>query len=431
MAKVGAGVFLEFFFALRKEGVKVSPGQWIALLDALEQGIHGHSKVRFFDVARSLLVSKERELAGFMRAFVRSFGDGHFLEHEELHSALMQWLAEPKIPEIDPRLREQLASMDLDELRRQFEERLKEQKERHDGGSHWIGTGGISPFGHGGSHPSGLRIGGAGGGRQAMAVLDPRRYRAFDPTRTLDTRQMSSALRRLRKLGEVGLETELDVPESVKASARMGGELEIVWRAPRKNTRRLLLLLDVGGSMDPHADRVSRLFSAVHKDGGFRSLRAYYFHNCVYKDVYKDAGFTQPVPVQELLRELDKDWIVVIVGDACMHPAELSMASMNFWEDSIGPNGLEWLAMMAQRWRHCAWLNPESQRFWKHQTIDAIGQIFSMYHLSLDGLTDMVDDLGRSQGPQRGARQDELIAALATQGRARLGKARSSKRGAR
>lgn len=255
-----------------------------------------------------------------------------------------------------------------------------------------------------------------------MAVLDPRRYRAFDPTKTLDTRQMSSALRRLRRLGEVGQATVLDLPESVKASAKMGGELEIVWKAPRKNTRRLLLLLDVGGSMDPHAERVSQLFSAVHKDGGFRSLRSYYFHNCVYNEVYKDAGFTQPVPVKRLLRELDKDWIVVVVGDACMHPAELSMSSMNFWEDSMGPNGLQWLALIAQRWSHCAWLNPETSRFWKHATISAIGQIYPMYHLSLDGLTQMVDDLGRTGGPTRSASQEALISRLAMQGRTLLGK---------
>lgn len=419
MAQIGPALFLDFFYALRQEGVKVSPGQWLALANALVQGVHKQSKLRFFDVARCILVAKERELAPFSRAFVRCFGGEHLLESTGLSQALLDWLANPIIPEIDPALREQLASMDLDALRKAFEERLRDQKERHDGGNHWIGTGGISPFGHRGSHPTGLRIGGPGGGRSAMAVLDPRRYQAFDPTRTLDTRQMSSALRRLRKLGEVGEKDELDLPESVKASAKMGGELEIVWKAPRKNTRRLLLLLDVGGSMDPHAELVSRLFSAVHRDGGFRSLRSYYFHNCIYRDVYKDAQFTQAVSMAELFHELDRDWIVVVVGDACMHPAELTMSSMDFWEREPGPMGIEWLAMMAQRWQRCAWLNPELPRFWKHASIAEIHALFSMYHLSLDGLTQMVEDLGGSR-PRWTPEKETRIEALARRGRQRL-----------
>lgn len=408
MESLGQALFLDFFYALRAEGVSVAPHSWLALMRALLAGSHEQGVQGFYDVARCVLVSHERELAGFDRAFGASFGEGVVETKAAIHQALEEWLKNPILPrDIDPALREQLQKLDPETLRKLFEQRLREQKERHDGGNRWIGTGGTSPFGHGGFHPSGIRVGGSGGGRSAMAVLGARHYEAFDTQRTLDTRQMGAALRRLRRLGEVGSKDELDLEETIAATAKMAGELELRFRAPRKNTRRLLLLLDVGGSMDPHADLVSRLFSAAQRAGGFRELRSYYFHNCVYRAVYHDAQLTRPFDLLTLMEEVDSEWYLIIVGDAWMHPAELMMSSSDFFDRRPGPTGLEWLSMLAVRYKHNAWLNPEMPRVWHSESIAAVHSIFSMYHLSVDGLNEMAEAIKRPLADEIGkARYD-------------------------
>ena len=228
--------------------------------------------------------------------------------------------------------------MDLEELRKQLLERLEKQKERHDGGSHWVGTGGTSPFGTGGAHPTGIRVGG-GGGRSALAVADARRFREFRRDLVLDTRQIAAALRRLRRLTRDDGKLVLDLDETIDATARNCGDIEVVLSPERHADVRLLLLLDVGGSMDPHAQLVSRLFSAAHQGGGFKELRSYYFHNCVYQRVFEDAAFSRPVQTPELLKTLDTKWTVVVVGDAYMHPGELTMTSGDWWESCARPLG--------------------------------------------------------------------------------------------
>ena len=190
-----------------------------------------------------------------------------------------------------------LESLDLEELRRLFEERLREQKERHDGGNRWIGTGGTSPFGANGAHPSGVRVGSQGGGRSAMAVADARRYRPYRSDLVLDVRQIEVALRKLRAFQREGRELELDLDGTIDETAKNAGELEIVLRPPRKSNVRVLLLMDVGGSMDPHAELVSRLFSAAKRASNFRELKTYYFHNCIYGTPLRDrARSREPRP---------------------------------------------------------------------------------------------------------------------------------------
>jgi len=386
-------MFLDFFYKLRERGVPVTTHTWLALVEALARGLHADSLDGFYQVARCILIQSEAHYDEFDRVFAESFR-GAARDARDLLQQLEAWLKDPRALELDPELRAALAGLDLETLRRELAERLATQKERHDGGSHWVGTGGTSPFGTGGAHPTGVRIGG-GGGRSALAVADARRFKEFRRDLVLDTRQIAAALRRLRRLTRDEGKLSLDLDETIDATARNCGDIEVVLAPERHGDVRLLLLLDVGGSMDPHAQLVSRLFSAAHQGGGFKELRSYYFHNCVYQRVFEDARFNKPVATSSLLRELDSKWTVVLVGDAYMHPGELTMTSGDWWESARGPSGLTWLARLADRFPRSAWLNPEPPGLWRSGTIAEIARVFTMFPLTLAGLDDMVKHLRR------------------------------------
>lgn len=394
-------MFLEFLYRLRAHGVPVSTHNWLALMDALGRGLHRNSLDGLYRTARCLLVGSEAHYDAFDQAFAESFKD----VERDLEAALDDleaWLKDPRrLSGLDPEVLAALRGMDMEELRRLLAERLAEQRERHEGGNRWIGTGGTSPFGQGGAHPTGIRIGGQGGGRSALAVADARRFREYRRDRVLDVRQIASALRRLRTMSRVGVDDELDLDATVDATARNCGDLEVVQRPPRRNDVRVLLLMDVGGSMDPHARLMERLFSAAHQGGAFRELRHYYFHNCVYSHLYRDAQFTRPASTSELLRSRDERWRLIVVGDAYMHPGELELSSGDWWRASRGPAGITWLARLAMGFPHAAWLNPEPRRIWGAPTIAAIGRIFPMFPLTLDGIGDMVQHLRRPADPRR------------------------------
>jgi uncharacterized protein len=401
--------FLDFFYNLRAHRVPVSTHNWLALMQALGEGLHGDSLDGFYQVARCLLVSSETHYDGFDQAFAESFR-GVERDLRRLADELQEWLADPKqLLHLDPALRAALEAMGIEELRRQLLERLEEQKKRHEGGNRFIGTGGTSPFGQGGMHPSGIRMGGQGGGRSALAVADARRFAAYRRDLVLDTRQIAAALRRLRTMARKGdQEEELDLDETVDATARNCGDLEIVTRPPRKNDVRVLLLMDVGGSMEPYARLVSRLFSAACSSGGFRELRSLYFHNCVYRRVYEDAAFGKPVEVDALMQRHDAHWRLIMVGDAYMHPGELLMSSGNWWDGTRGPTGLTWLARLADRFARSAWLNPEPPQLWDAPTIAAIHEVFPMFPLTLEGLDALVRELQRPPSAVRRTRVHEL-----------------------
>ena len=402
-------MFLEFFYNLRARGVPVTTHTWLALVDALARGLHNNTLDGFYQVARCILIQSEAHYDDFDRVFAETFR-GVQADARDLLSQLEEWLRDPKsLEHLDPELRAQLAAMDLEQLRRELLERLEQQKERHDGGNRWVGTGGTSPFGTNGMNPAGIRVGG-GGSRSALAVADARRFREFRRDLVLDTRQIAAALRRLRRLTRDDGKLILDLGETIDATARNCGDIEVVMSPERHSDVRLLLLLDVGGSMDPHAQLVSRLFSAAHQGGGFKELKSYYFHNCVYQRVYEDARFSKPVQTQELLRTLDPKWTVVLVGDAYMHPGELTMSSGDWWESARGPSGLTWLARLADRFPRSAWLNPEAPSLWRSGTIAEIARVFSMFQLTLSGLEDMVRHLRR---PSLSGQRRSLISALA------------------
>jgi uncharacterized protein with von Willebrand factor type A (vWA) domain len=380
-------VFVEFLVELRRHGVKVSAHEWLTLMQALDLGLHESSLDGFYRVARAICVKEVAQLDAFDVAFLAHFKDVK-LEALEIHRQLLDWLSDPRAFEgLSDEERRMLESLDLEELRRRFEERLREQTERHDGGNRWIGTGGTSPFGHGGTHPTGVRVGGSGGARTAMQVAGERRYREYRNDAVLDVRQIALAMRRLRRLGREGALEELDLDDTIAETARNAGELEIVFRPPKRNRMKLTLLMDVGGSMDPHARLVERLFTAASRAGRFARFRHYYFHNCVYGEIYQDAEFRKPVALADLLHGSSREERLVVVGDALMHPAELLQTggAIYYYENNPSP-GIASLRRLAEHFRRSAWLNPEPERFWPRTTIEMIAAVFPMWTLTLDGL---------------------------------------------
>jgi uncharacterized protein with von Willebrand factor type A (vWA) domain len=244
-----------------------------------------------------------------------------------------------------------------------------------------------------------MRVGG-GGGRSAMAVADQRLFKEYRRDVVLDVRQIDVALRGLRRLGREGAVEELDLDDTIEKTGKNAGELEIVFRPPRRNRVKVVLLMDVGGSMDPHAELASRLFTAASRSGRFAKFRSYYFHNCVYNSVYEDAQFRKAVPVADLLATSDRDEKLVMLGDALMHPAELLDSGMMYGSSSYlysqtRAPGIEWLRRLAHHFRSSAWLNPEPDRFWSGTTIEVIASVIPMFAMTLDGLAQAVRYLVR------------------------------------
>jgi uncharacterized protein len=399
-----SAVFIPFLYELRAKKVKVGPQEAVLLARALVKGLHESSLEGFYHVARAICVHRETDLDAFDEAYLAHF-KGIAAQSLKLLAELEDWLSDPKVrKELTAEELLSLESLDMAELKKRFEERLKEQQGRHDGGNRWIGTGGTSPFGAHGQHPSGVRVGPAGGGRSAMGVADARRYRPYRSDVVLDVRQIEVALRKLRVFQREGQQDELDIDETVRETARNAGELEIVLRPPRKSNTRVLLLMDVGGSMDPHSEVVSRLFSASKRASNIRTLKTYYFHNCVYGRLYETERFTDPVPMKDILEQCGAEWKLVLVGDAAMHPTELLGAGD--WEyyarggGEMMP-GIRWLMRLGDHFKRAAWLNPDPPPYWRGGTAEQIGKVFSMFQLTLDGLGEAVTHLSRGDSKGR------------------------------
>ncbi|NVB81983.1 MAG: VWA domain-containing protein [Kofleriaceae bacterium] len=388
-------MLIDFLFELRRHKIPVSTHEWMALMEALALGLHESSLDGFYRLCRTICVKDIAHYDAYDEAFLSYFKDIH-KGGIELTEQLRAWLADPHaLAGLTDEQRKALTELDMDKLREMFEQRLKEQKERHDKGNRWIGTGGTSPFGSGGQNPTGMRVGG-GGGRSAMAVADQRMFKEYRRDVVLDVRQIDVALRGLRRLGREGAVEELDLDDTIEKTGKNAGELEIVFRPPRRNRVKVVLLMDVGGSMDPHSELMSRLFTAASRAGRFAKFRSYYFHNCVYNSVYEDAQFRKAVPVADLLANSDRDEKLVMVGDALMHPAELLDASgAMYLYSQTRASGIEWLRRLAHHFRSSAWLNPEPERFWSGTTIEVIASVLPMFALTLDGLAQAVRYLVR------------------------------------
>ena len=393
-------MLVPFIYELRSRRVPVGAQEAVALATALARGLHGNSLDGFYHVARALCVHSEAHLDAFDEAFLSHF-KGIEIQREAVKEELWDWLREAV--EFERREIEALEALDLDALRERFEELLREQDERHDGGSKWIGTGGTSPFGHGGQAArEGYRIGGSGKHRSAIKVADARAYAGYRSDLTLDVRQMAVALRKLRAFGREGI-PELDLEGTIDATARNAGDLEVVLRPPRRPNTRVILCMDVGGSMDPYAQLVSRLFSAASKASHFKELRCYYFHNCIYGHLYETEAFRERIRVNDLIAECGKHYKLVVVGDALMAPYELMMRGGSLdLGDNAEREGIGWLRHLREHYPRSAWLNPEPQRFWKGTTIEAVETIFPMFNLTLEGLGEAVASLTRGAGRRAG-----------------------------
>jgi hypothetical protein len=391
-------MFLDLFYGLRDEGVPVGIQEWQGFMRALEMNLHGSSLLRFYHLGKACLVKSETFFDAYDRVFARVFHGVEGSVDEEVTSRILDWLRDPKnFPELTPEQLAELERLSQDELMQRFLETLAEQDERHDGGNRWVGTGGRSPFGHGGVHPTGIRVGGPGKSRSAMKVAEERRFEDYRTDESLDIRQMKVALRRLRQLTRLGPQTELDLDDTIDETCKNAGEIELIFRAPRKNDVRLLMLMDVGGTMDPYYAPMSKLLTALFEERGLRDFESYYFHNCVYDEVYTTGRMLKAdaVPTADLLRRLPSRWKVAIVGDAAMHPAELMDPHGNIDpRRTVQTPGIVWLQRIADHFDRSVWINPEAETEWGYvQTTRAIRRLFPMFHLSVDGLTEAVQAL--------------------------------------
>jgi uncharacterized protein len=384
-------VFADFLVSLRRRGLPVGANEWLAFHDAL-----GRNLVRNLDdlygVGRALLVHSEGGFDPYDLAFAETF---HGAEIQEVSDAVKAWLDSPvDLAGMSPEAFERLTGMSLEELKRKFQETLAQQKERHDGGNRWVGTGGTSPWGSAGKNPQGIRVG-QGGGRSAVQVAEERRYRNYRTDMTIDVRQFKTALRALRSLGREGEEV-LDLDETIDETGRMGGEIELVFNPDRKNTVRLVLLMDAGGSMAPYARLVDRLFTAASEASHWKSFDHYFFHNCPYGRLYTDMERLEATPTEQVLRDHPKDAKIVFVGDACMAPWELNAVggAIGLWDHNAA-SGIDWIQRFRRRFPNAIWLNPEPEKFWRHPTVEAIGNVLPMFPMSLDGLRAGIKKLKR------------------------------------
>ncbi|NBO75708.1 MAG: VWA domain-containing protein [Betaproteobacteria bacterium] len=380
-------MLINFFYTLRAAKLPVSIREYLTLIEALKAGVIGPSVDEFYYLSRTTLVKDETQFDKFDRAFGAYF-KGVEMVTDFTQDIPLEWLKKTLERELTPEQKAAIEKMGWDELMETLKKRLEEQKGRHEGGNKWIGTGGTSPFGHGGYNPQGVRIGGKGGNRSAVKVWDQRAYADYDDSLELGTRNIKVALRRLRRFAREGAETELDLDDTIHSTAANAGLLDIKMVPERHNKVKVLLLMDVGGTMDEHIHRVEELFSAAKAE--FKHLEFYYFHNCVYDFVWKNnrRRYAEKFPTWDIIRKYNKDYKLIFVGDATMSPYEILQPGGSV-EYNNEEAGAEWLQRLTHAFPKYAWVNPEPAGVWQYrQSISIIQQIMNqrMFPLSLQGL---------------------------------------------
>jgi len=390
-------MFLNFLDELRAAGIKASLKEHLMLLEALDKEVIDRTPEQFYFLSRAVYVKDEGLLDRFDQVFNKVF-KGLLTEYGtnpvDIPADWLRAVAEKFLTPEEMAAIESLGSWDdiMDTLKK----RLEEQKERHEGGSKWIGTGGTSPFGHGGYNPEGVRIGGESKHKRALKVWEKREFQNLDNTRELGTRNIKIALRRLRKFARQGAAEELDIKATIDGTARQGW-LDIHMRPERRNAIKVLLFLDVGGSMDPFIKLVEELFSAATSE--FKNLEFFYFHNCLYEGVWKDnkRRYSERTPTWEVLHKFPHDYKVVFVGDAAMSPYEISHPGgsvEHFNEES----GAAWMHRVANTYPATVWLNPTPEQHWTYsQSTKIIKDLVNdrMYPLTLEGLDNAMRELTR------------------------------------
>lgn len=399
-------MFTDFFYTLKAKGIEVSMTEWITLMDALDKGLADSSLSKFYYLARMILVKRESDFDKYDLAFAEYF-DG-IASEDEIPRHILDFL-EKKDMKFDDRNKDLYSfkqQRDANEVKRLFRERLSEQKTEHNGGNYWIGTSGGSAFGHHGRNPGGIRVGGESGMRTAFQVMGERRYADFRHDKTIDIRQFQIAFRRLRQYSSKldVPRTELDIDKTVDATCENGGFLQLEFDKPRKNTVKLLLFFDCGGTMYPFAELSNNLFQAVHKANHFKDVKTYYFHNCIYSKVYKTAECEMGdwYDLDYIFKHTDKDYKVIIVGDAQMAPEELFDVNGNYSGPNDGMSGYDWNLLLRSKYKKCVWLNPRrhtglSQALSWMESEEALANIYDMYPLTVDGLKEAVKQLMKAK----------------------------------
>ena len=386
-------MFIDFMQLLRQRGLDISLDEWLSLMDALDKGLADNSLLEFYYLCKNVLIKTEADYDKFDMAFAEYFQGVKSVE--DIPKELWDWLSQDELERDLQDKPEWAKEYDFDQLMKMFQERLEEQKEKHDGGNYWIGTGGTSAMGHGGYNPAGIRVGGYSRHKSAVKVAGERNFRDFRQDKELDIRQFQMAFRKLRQFStRVDAEkTELDVDGTIDATCNNAGMLKLVYEKPRKNTVKLLLLIDSDGSMAPYTTLCNQLFQAVHQSTHLKDLRTYYFHNCVYDYLYTTPHCINGewVETDWVFSNLDSEYKVIFVGDAAMSPYELMARGGNQdWFVFNEEPGIQWLEKFSQRYKKCIWLNPIQEKNWDwaygSRTIRAVRDVFPMFELTLDGL---------------------------------------------
>jgi uncharacterized protein len=392
-------MFISFFFNLKSYGVPVSLHEWITLHRAMAHNLSECSLTRFYYMARSILVKNEIHFDKYDLAFLDTFKD--IETTDEMLEKILEGLKKVKELHLSEEEKKEMQKIDLDEVLRNFEEQLKQgHYKNHVGGDRAIGTGGRSTQGAWGYNPAGVRIGqGESRNKTAIQIAEKRNFKNYSSNVTLDTRQMRVALAHLRALLPLGPEEKLNLDGTIDATSKNAGELELVWENKEKKAAKVILMMDVGGSMSPYSRLVERLFSAASSQ--ISKFKHFYFHNCVYQDLWTDIERRDSSSTLEFIKSEDTDYKVILVGDAEMAPSELTWANgaIDYWYHNDVP-GIAWLQKIRDKFKDSIWLNPLPRRSWSHiQTTKMIMDIFPMFELTLDGLDDGIKFL--MQGKSR------------------------------
>ncbi|MFN3212807.1 MAG: vWA domain-containing protein [Henriciella sp.] len=393
-------MFLNFFNELRAAKVPVTLKEYLALMEAMDKGVIDRDVEDFYYLARAALVKDERNIDKFDKVFGHVFKGldslGDAVEAQDLPE---EWLRKMTEKFLSPEEMAEIEAMGgFEKLMETLKKRLEEQKKRHEGGNKWIGTGGTSPFGANGYNPEGIRIGqDKSRHRRATKVWDKREFKNYDDSVELGTRNIKVALKRLRKWARNGAPDELDLDATIKNTARQG-YLDIEMRPERRNTVSVLLLMDVGGSMDPHVKVMEELFSAARAE--IKNLEYYYFHNCPYEGLWKDnrRRRNDVIPTWDVLHKYPSEYKVIVVGDATMSPYEITYAggSVEHWNEE--PGGL-WIQRFVEQFPNFAWLNPVKSGAWEYTgSIQLIRELIGpdrMFEMTLEGLDGAMKELGR------------------------------------
>ncbi len=400
-------MFLDFFLKLKEEGLPVSTKEYLSLLEALEKGLANYNLDDFYYLCRTIMIKNEQYLDRFDILFGKYFNGAKIFDELSVKEIPKDWLEK----EMDRLFSEEEKAMieamgGLDKLMERLEKLMEEQKEKHQGGNKWIGTGGTSPFGHGGFNPEGVRIGGSGGQRSAVKVWEKRNFKDYASDKELNTRNIKMALRRLRVFAREGRLEELDLDTTIQKTCKNAGWLDIEMVPSRKNRVKVLMFFDVGGSMDPHIEVCEQLFSSAKSE--FKHLEYFYFHNCIYESVWRDNSlrWSDRIPTFDILHKYNSDYRVVIVGDATMSPYEITAkgGSVEHYNDEAG---ITWLQRIKDKYPYTVWINPTLEQYWDGvYSLEMVKEFFNdrMFPMTLDGLNNAMKTLKGKKTPKR-ARQ--------------------------